>query len=82
MVVTDGLAVGLAMVASLNPVTGNQLYVKPAAGTSPICFPSALVVQVFVKSAPALTVTAALSTVTITSSVFLQPVVVFVLVTV
>ena len=82
MVVTDGLAVGLAMEASLNPVAGNQLYVKPATGASPICLPSGLVVQVLVKSAPALTVTAALSTVTITSSVFLQPVAVFVLVTV
>ena len=56
MVVTDGLAVGLAMDASLNPVAGNQLYVKPAAGASPICLPSGLVTQVLVKSAPALTV--------------------------
>ena len=77
-----GLAVGLLAVALLKPVAGDQEYVNPLTAVSPIVLPLALVVHVFVKSAPASAVTTALSTVTVTWSVLLQPEVELVLVTV
>ena len=78
----DGLEVGLLADGLSKPAVGNQEYEKPLTAVSPICLPLALVVQVFVKSSPALTVTGALFTVTTTWSVLLQPVAVLVLVTV
>ena len=73
---------GLLVLAPIKPVVGDHEYVKPSSDATPICLPLALELQVLVKSSPALATTAALFTVTVTSSVSLQPVEVLVLVTV
>ena len=50
---------GLLIFVALKPSIGNHEYVNPEVVASPICRPLALEVQVFVKSPPALAVTAA-----------------------
>jgi hypothetical protein len=80
VVVTVGLAVGLATVALLKPVLGLQLYVLPATVAAPIV---PLVVKQFkVISAPALAIGANVFTFTTTTSVAVQPFTVLVTVTV
>ena len=72
VVVDNGFAVGLAAVASLNPVVGDHEYVNPLTAASPICAPVELLLQVFVKSAPAEAVGAS-DEPTVLSLVVVQP---------
>ena len=73
MVVAIGLAIGLAIAASDNPVAGDQAQVTPVTAVVPIAKPAGLVVHVFVKSAPALATGTVVLTVTTTVSVAVQP---------
>ena len=66
MVVAEGLAVGIDIVAEVKPVDGDQEYVFPATAVVPIAAPFGLSMHVLVKSEPALAIGTALSTVTIT----------------
>ena len=80
--VTLGLTEGLDAV-EVNPAgTEVHAYVFPATAVSPMVPPLVLETQVLVKSFPALTEIAELSTVTVTLSVAVHPLVVFVFMTV
>ena len=76
--VVVGFATGLEMLEGVNPVAGDQAYVFPTTDEEPIVVPEGFKTHVLVKSLPAFGVGGVLSYDTITWSVAVHPVAVFV----
>ena len=76
--VTEGFAFGFEIFVADNPAGGVQAYETPLTEAIPICCPDALVLHVLVNGVPALASGTSISTVTVTSSVAVHPLVGFV----
>ena len=68
-----GFAVGLAIFTPDNPAFGVHKYVTPPTGVIPICIPDVFNRHVLVNEVPALTAGISISTVTVTLSEAVQP---------